>query len=95
MNSVDNLFQDRQDAGRQLAQVLGRYKAVQDTIILALPRGGVVVGVELSLALGLPCNSPLSLHNVVTYDVVITVDNHDLDLKPGMIAIGAIPFPAD
>jgi len=54
MNSVDNLFQDRQDAGRQLAQVLGRYKAVQDTIILALPRGGVVVGVELSLALGLP-----------------------------------------
>jgi len=41
------------------------------------------------------CNSPLSLHNVVTYDVVITVDNHDLDLKPGMIAIGAIPFPAD
>jgi len=54
MNSVDNLFQDRQDAGRQLAQVLGRYKAVQDTIILGLPRGGVVVGVELSLALGLP-----------------------------------------
>jgi putative phosphoribosyl transferase len=54
MNSGDNVFQDRQDAGRQLAQVLGRYKTAKNNIILALPRGGVVVGLELSLALGLP-----------------------------------------
>lgn len=31
-------------------------------------------------------NAPLSIQNVVTYDVVINVDNHDLDLKPGMTA---------
>ncbi|MGQ0694862.1 MAG: efflux RND transporter periplasmic adaptor subunit, partial [Nitrospiraceae bacterium] len=31
-------------------------------------------------------NAPVSIQNVVTYDVVITVDNRDLKLKPGMTA---------
>jgi HlyD family secretion protein len=31
-------------------------------------------------------NAPISIQNVVTYDVVITVDNQDLKLKPGMTA---------
>jgi HlyD family secretion protein len=31
-------------------------------------------------------NAPISLQNVVTYDVVIAVDNADLALKPGMTA---------
>ena len=31
-------------------------------------------------------NAPISVQNVVTYDVVITVDNTDLKLKPGMTA---------
>lgn len=31
-------------------------------------------------------NAPISVQNVVTYDVVITVDNRDLKLKPGMTA---------
>ena len=30
--------------------------------------------------------SPQSVQNVVTFDVVVTVDNHDLALKPGMTA---------
>jgi putative phosphoribosyl transferase len=54
MNSDRYLSQNRHDAGRQLAQALGGYKGAQDTIILALPRGGAVVGLEISLALGLP-----------------------------------------
>jgi predicted phosphoribosyltransferase len=48
------LFQDRHDAGRQLAQALIRYREARDTIVLALPRGGVVVAYEISLALHLP-----------------------------------------
>jgi putative phosphoribosyl transferase len=48
------LFQDRHDAGRQLGQALIRYRDARDTIILALPRGGVVVAYEISLALHLP-----------------------------------------
>jgi HlyD family secretion protein len=31
-------------------------------------------------------NAPISIQNVVTYDVVIAVDNPDLKLKPGMTA---------
>jgi HlyD family secretion protein len=31
-------------------------------------------------------NAPINIQNVVTYDVVITVDNRDLKLKPGMTA---------
>ena len=31
-------------------------------------------------------NAPISIQNVVTYDVVITMDNRDLKLKPGMTA---------
>jgi HlyD family secretion protein len=31
-------------------------------------------------------NAPISVQNVVTYDVVITVDNRELKLKPGMTA---------
>ena len=31
-------------------------------------------------------NAPVSIQNVVTYDVLVTVDNRDLKLKPGMTA---------
>lgn len=48
------LFRDRHDAGRQLAQRLLHYKDAKHTIVLALPRGGVVVGYDISLALRVP-----------------------------------------
>lgn len=48
------LFKDRQDAGRQLAQALLRYRDAAQTTVLALPRGGVVVAYEISRALHLP-----------------------------------------
>src|SRR5947208_15599468 len=35
-------------------------------------------------------NAPISVQNVVTYNVVIGVDNRDLRLKPGMTADVAI-----
>jgi putative phosphoribosyl transferase len=47
------VFQDRQEAGRQLARKLKPYHA--DTpLILALPRGGVPVGFEVAKALRAP-----------------------------------------
>lgn len=46
-------FADRYDAGRQLAEKLTHYKD-QDTIILALPRGGVPVAVEIGRVLHKP-----------------------------------------
>ena len=48
------IFRDRHDAGKQLAQRLLSYKDAGDTIVLALPRGGVVVGYDVSLALDIP-----------------------------------------
>jgi putative phosphoribosyl transferase len=48
------LFDDRQDAGQQLAQRLRGYAGRGDTLVLALPRGGVPVGYEVALALGAP-----------------------------------------
>lgn len=51
---MDPLFLDRRDAGRRLAHALIHYKEASDTLILALPRGGVVVGYEISRELHLP-----------------------------------------
>jgi adenine/guanine phosphoribosyltransferase-like PRPP-binding protein len=46
-------FEDRTHAGRLLADAL-RDHAAQDVVVLALPRGGVVVGVEVARALSAP-----------------------------------------
>ena len=47
------MFQDRADAGRQLAAKLYHLKGKRP-IVLALPRGGVPVGFEIARALGAP-----------------------------------------
>lgn len=47
-------FQTREDAGRQLAvELAGRY-ADAEALVLAIPRGGVPVGVPIALRLGAP-----------------------------------------
>jgi putative phosphoribosyl transferase len=48
-----NMFEDRADAGRQLANALRRYRS-NDVVVLALPRGGVAVAVEVANKLGAP-----------------------------------------
>jgi putative phosphoribosyl transferase len=48
------LFQNREEAGRRLAVELMPYRDDPAGVILALPRGGVAVGYQLSLALHLP-----------------------------------------
>src|SRR5271166_5219501 len=45
------IYRNRSDAGRRLAKELARY-ASEDPVILALPRGGVVVAAETAAALG-------------------------------------------
>ena len=47
------LFENRTDAGRQLAEALLKYKSRQP-VILALPRGGVPVAAEAAAALDAP-----------------------------------------
>ena len=47
------IYRNRSDAGRRLAKELARY-ASEKPIILALPRGGVVVAAEIADALAVP-----------------------------------------
>ena len=47
------MFFDRYDAGKQLAQKLISYKS-SDTVVYALPRGGVLVGYEIAKSLKAP-----------------------------------------
>jgi putative phosphoribosyl transferase len=46
-------FQDRRDAGRQLASELGEYRD-SEALVIALPRGGVPVAFEVARALAAP-----------------------------------------
>lgn len=48
------IFKNRTDAGLKLAEKLEKYKDVPNTVVLALPRGGIVVGYEVAKILNLP-----------------------------------------
>jgi len=48
------MFQDRLDAGRQLVKPLLEFSAKADTLVVALPRGGVMVGWQIAKELNLP-----------------------------------------
>lgn len=53
-------FDDRADAGRQLAAALTEYTNRDDVLVLALPRGGVPVAYEVARTL----NAPLDVFTV-------------------------------
>lgn len=48
------VFLDRADAGKQLARALSFLKGQEGVVILAIPRGGVPVAVEVARSLGAP-----------------------------------------
>jgi predicted phosphoribosyltransferase len=79
-------FQDRADAGRQLARALAGYMG-QQPVVLALPRGGVSVAAEVATALdapldvilvrkiGVPFQPELAMGAVVDGDEPLVVRN--------------------
>ncbi len=48
------IFQDRKDAGQQLVFKLQEYKNNPNAIVLALPRGGIILAYEIAKELKLP-----------------------------------------
>jgi putative phosphoribosyl transferase len=82
-------FRDRSEAGRKLAKALVAYKD-QNSVILALPRGGVPVAAEVAAALhapldlilvrkiGVPFQPELAMGAVVDGGAPIIVRNEDV-----------------
>jgi putative phosphoribosyl transferase len=54
------IFENRVEAGRQLAQKLKAYADRRDVIVLGIPRGGVAVAFEVAKALRVPLDIFLS-----------------------------------
>jgi predicted phosphoribosyltransferase len=48
------MFRDRNDAAQRLARQLQKYHGREDAVVLAVPRGGVVIGAVLARELRLP-----------------------------------------
>lgn len=75
-------FKDRSDAGKQLALHLTQFKNKPNVIVLALPRGGVVVAYEVAQALGLP------LDVIITRKIGVPMQ---LELAAGALTEQGIP----
>jgi putative phosphoribosyl transferase len=54
------IFENREDAGRQLAEQLAEFTDRPDAIVLGIPRGGIVVAAPIAQALHLPLDIFLS-----------------------------------
>jgi len=80
---ISHRFRDRSEAGRYLGEELRQrgYTAGVDLIVLALPRGGVPVGYEVSRAL----NAPLDVFVVRK----VGVPGHE-ELAMGAVASGGV-----
>lgn len=52
-------FADRTDAGNQLAELVAQQLVRPDTVVLALPRGGLPIGVAIAQRFGLPLETLL------------------------------------
>jgi putative phosphoribosyl transferase len=83
------LFSSRVEAGKQLAAAL-KGKIVGDAVVLAIPRGGVVVGFEIAQALGVALdiivprkigapNNPELAIGAMTEDGTVILDQHLAD----------------
>ena len=54
------MFRDRIDAGQRLADTLKKYKDNKNTVVIAIPRGGIIIGYIISKELNLPLDVVLT-----------------------------------
>jgi predicted phosphoribosyltransferase len=89
------IYKDRRDAGRRLARELAHYKK-DEPVVLALPRGGVVVAAEIADALdapldlvlvrkiGVPSQPELAMGAVVDGSRPHVIRNEDIVVATGI-----------
>ena len=51
---MTQIFENREEAGKQLAEKLSAFADQPDAVVLGLPRGGIPVAYEVAIHLGLP-----------------------------------------
>ncbi|MBI2426302.1 MAG: phosphoribosyltransferase [Candidatus Kerfeldbacteria bacterium] len=90
------MFADRVDAGRQLAAKMGAYRGNSNVVLLALPRGGVVVAAEiareLDLALDIVVPRKIGAPGNPEYAIgAITEDGESLFDERAIAALGISP----
>jgi putative phosphoribosyl transferase len=99
------IFQNRYDAGRQLARRLDYLAGRDDLIVLALPRGGVPVASEVARALGAPLDvlivrkigtpgrEELAVGAIASGGVIVVNEEiaNQLGITPGEIRDLAVP----
>jgi putative phosphoribosyl transferase len=84
-------FDTRQQAGKDLANALAKLKGV-DCIVLAIPRGGVVVGYEVALALNVdmdvivPRKIPAPMQEELAIGAVASWGDHERLLDERSVA---------
>ena len=80
------VFTDRHDAGRQLGDLIRTLPTLREPLVLAIPAGGVPVGVEVARALGAPLvlavvrkiqipGNPEAGFGAVTWDGRVLINN--------------------
>ncbi len=79
----EQVFQDRYDAGRQLAKALHEYKNSKEAILLAIPRGALQIGEVLHKELHLP------LDIIITKKIPHPLEN---EFAIGAVGPGGIHF---
>lgn len=81
------MFTDRIEAGRRLAEAMHEYAGSPDTIVLGIPRGGVIVAAEVADALGLPLDVVVASKIGAPHNPEFAVGAVDED---GRIVAGAV-----
>lgn len=88
------IFADRREAGRRLAHELSDYQG-QNAIVLALPRGGVIIGCEvaraLDLALDVIITRKIGAPGNPEYAIGAVSEDGDVQFNEKEIAILGIP----
>lgn len=89
-------FRDRRDAGRRLAEALGAYRA-RRPFVLAIPRGGIVVGYEVAVSLDAPLDVvvPRKLRAPYNPELAIGAVTSDRSVYYDTPLLGTLGVPDD